>query len=168
MVAYDAGTPAVDIINAGWNGGKLADFGSTANPDSSLNGLAAFSPTLTIVEVPVNDALFLTGTSAFEANLRALVAKVKSYNSDVMFVISPPFQSGGTNNQPTTAQRASYDAIVKQVASDNSLPVVDLVAKFVSWDAMQTSGLLHDIVHPKQNGYAQIAQYVAAALQAAI
>jgi len=101
----------------------------------------------------------------YEANLRALVAKLKATGAKVIWATTTPIPDGPLTPPRTFGKVAEYNAIAARVMREEGVAIDDLNARITPRLAdLQTP---HD-VHYKPEGYAFLAEQVAAEIRRAL
>ncbi len=161
VIAYDSAQKSVQVLNAGWPGVKATDYAVSASPFSPLNVFDDYAPDLTVLDLGINDWNQATPTTqtAYKAAMQALISAAKAVGSDVLLVV--PVPSGTTSG---TANQASFQTYIYDLAASNGLPVVDMIARWGSWASANSAGLMRDTLHPNSTGYADKAAAIAAAI----
>lgn len=162
IVAYTSAARTLDVVNAGWSGGKITNMANAVNGWSSANAIPAVAPALTVIDCTINDWLNATPIADYTVAMQALITKAKA-SGDVVLMIGPP--TGGTVN---AAQVAGITGANYGLASQNNLPVFDVPARWGSYAAANARGFYGagEVVHPSALGYGDIASGLTASLLA--
>lgn len=140
--SYDSSVKQVHNLNAAWNGSTIGNWGSTTNPYSYLNGLATFSPALTIIMPGINDWVAQTDVNSYKASMQKIINTAKA-TGDVIIITSNPSQIGSQS----LAVQQRYVTADYQVALANNIPVIDTWSLGGSWESMNTLGLEENALH---------------------
>lgn len=156
--AYDSTTPGLRIGNAGVSGTTSALW-ADATARSSLNGIRAVAPDLTIVMLGINDAGASVSVATWEANITAIVQAAQE-SGDVLLMSVVPSQSGVKAPIELTYQQA-----LGELADSLDCGWVDIWTLFGgSYATANALGYMADSDHPTPLGYAVIARAVGEAL----
>lgn len=152
---YNSATEQVSVMNCGWGGSKAADWTGTTNFFSPLNVIDTFAPDLTLINLGVNDLGPATPVATYKSSLQTLITECLLYG-DVALVAFTPISIA---NKDLATQSTYIDALY-ELGVTNSIPVIDLWRRFVSYEIMNPLGMYFDVLHPNGNGYADMAQGV--------
>lgn len=166
--AYDSTRKEITCWNWGICGGTSAAM--INNTDTAVGRLTCISNALTKPDIAfveggvVNDWRTSVASSTTYTNLTTLVQALKTAGSDVIVCI-PVFDNGSSG---LTAQQQTYVDVMYQVARENSVGVLDIRRKWVSYANAVTNGWQtnSDNVHPTTAGYLDMATVAAAVIQA--
>jgi lysophospholipase L1-like esterase len=113
--------------------------------------------------VPVEQGKVVSTPEQYERNLREFVTRLKKTGATLICATTTPVPAKSTGRRE--GSEVAYNAAVKRIAEDTGITVNDLHA-FVARhaDAQQ----LPNNVHFTDQGYAQLAQVVAAKIEAAL
>jgi lysophospholipase L1-like esterase len=167
----NTGTAAYDLIGAGVSGNKVYDLYLRMEED-----VISKSPDIIVIWVGVNDVWHKkmgTGTDAdkFERFYRALVAKFKATRAKL--VVCTPAAIGEKNDY-TNEQDGDlnkYSNIIRKIAADEQLTLLDLRAKFEEYerannpDNLEKGILTADGVHLNNAGNEFVAGLMAEAIR---
>jgi lysophospholipase L1-like esterase len=167
----NTGTAAYDLIGAGVSGNKVYDLYLRMEED-----VISKSPDIIVIWVGVNDVWHKkmgTGTDAdkFERFYRALVAKFKAAHAKL--VVCTPAAIGEKNDY-TNEQDGDlnkYSNIIRKIAADEQLTLLDLRAKFEEYerannpDNLEKGILTADGVHLNNAGNEFVASLMAEAIR---
>ena len=151
MEAYHSTNTKISILNGAVYGSASGTWMENSTPLLRQNMWDAWQPNLIFLNIGINDKNTNVPVETFKANVRAIVAKYKSLNSDVVLVRHHPFNSNYPSVDGVYAQ-AYYD-----LASDLDLPLIDLSARFSSLASAQATDYYNDFIHLKGKGYYDIA-----------
>jgi hypothetical protein len=146
--------PFLTIWNGSFNGAKAGDFTSTTYPWSTLNMIGQIAPTLTIIDLTINDSG--TAPATYAANLQTIITKAQ-LTGDVILVSGLPSDLGTV---PLAAQQL-VNNIAASVAAKNKVPFISSTDYFGSYLAMAAAGMESDTVHPNASGHAAFADMLA-------
>lgn len=149
-------TTGTRLYNAGFSGGKMAQFAS-ASLAIDLTPVAAvgFDAHLTILGSIVNDSTAGTSVATYKAQLKTAVANLRVGGGDIVLGTLLPPQS------QTITVLAPYLKAVYEVADELDLPVVDFYDR---WTGVFQSGHMSDAVHGSPAGYSDYARMMLKAL----
>jgi lysophospholipase L1-like esterase len=162
IVGCEAGLSAEDqvvVIGAGWQGAASAQIADDREYWSSANVIGQLRPDLTTINVGINDWYGDVPIAQFAAGVQSLVRAAAACGDVALFAPTP------TNPAivPAATQR-SYVQALAQIADANAIPLIDLAARFGSWESANGRGWMNDDVHPNARGYAEVAAAAVAAL----
>ena len=148
-----------ELIGAGIGGNKIYDLYLRHEED-----VVAKNPNIVIIYIGINDVWHKTtsrtGTDAdkFERFYNALIKKIQKANAQVVIctptVIGEKFDNSNENDGDLNA----YATIIKKIAKDNSLQLIDLRKAFMDYESKnnienKASGILtSDRVHLNEAG----------------
>ena len=159
MIAAQGLSNQYELIGAGIGGNKVYDLYLRHEED-----VVAKNPNLVIIYIGINDVWHKTssrtGTDAdkFERFYNALIKKIQKANAQVVIctptVIGEKFDNSNENDGDLNA----YSAIIKKIAKDNSVQLIDLRKAFMDYESKnnienKASGILtSDRVHLNETG----------------
>lgn len=144
----------IRVANAGVGGSSTNSW--TTVPATNLDGVAAikaYAPDLTVISLGINDATNSVSQATYQANLSKIVSAA-ALTGDVILMSMPPSAA----NAPYVTYEPQYIAVKEALASQYSGAYLDLTARFESFSAANTLGLMSDSYHPNDLGYWDIAQ----------
>ncbi len=148
-----------EFINRGIAGVGVANLLMRDLPD-----FLSIAPDYISILIGVNDALYETrergsiDTERFSAVYRLLLGEIKKYLPKSKVILMTPFLlSGSATDELFGDHRKSVEkavAVVKDIANDRSLPIIDLLGVFDEYAKKYNSAtLLYDGVHPTAMGH---------------
>jgi lysophospholipase L1-like esterase len=159
MIAAQGLSNQYELIGAGIGGNKIYDLYLRHEDD-----VVAKNPNLVIIYIGINDVWHKTssrtGTDAdkFERFYNALIKKIQKSNAQVVIctptVIGEKFDNSNENDGDLNA----YSQIIKKIAKDNAVQLIDLRKAFMDYEAKnnienKASGILTtDRVHLNDAG----------------
>ncbi len=149
----------VEVINAGVSGGKTSSALDRIDRD-----VLAHRPDLVVVMFGMNDVA-AHPPDVYEANLRAIIEKVRAIGSEVI-LCTPNAINQGDERRPL-AKLGEYAGIVLRLGEELGIPVVDFHARF---GAIQTEAprrwitIMSDAIHPNMRGHELFAERIAQAI----
>lgn len=158
IIAYDSTTPAIDVIQGGYNGATVAAYIGTGQGYNSLATFAALAPDLTIIGLDAND-IQVTAVATWTASMQTLITAALAVG-DVVLMKEPP---GATD---TAQQILTYQNAYQQLAITNGIPLIDVCTRWVSYTAANGNMPYGSGRHPAQVGLADMAIAVADLLTA--
>lgn len=145
---YTAADNPISVWNMGASGSKVADWVADNQPYSFINAIQVLAPDLSIICLTTNDAAANTNGVTYRANLQTIVDKCL-ISGDVLLMIGIP----SNVETATEEEQAAFAAIVRELAAENDLPLIDLQARWISQSAFPLRGLYFDGVHASQKGH---------------
>jgi lysophospholipase L1-like esterase len=169
IIATNSAKKEVSFINGGSCSALAADFGDNAanGPwEPTLFAPNNLAPDITFIDLTINDWNAATNTTNYTASLQRIITAAKATGDCVLMTGNPSEFSVGSDANQTT-QRL-YSNIVLSLAQSNNCVAIDVQAAFGggSWTGANALGLTADNLHPSVAGYAVIAGWVAALLNA--
>lgn len=160
-VLFDSLNPAVEIYNCGQSGATAGDAAANTNPWEPRPALRAVAPDLTLIGFGSNDENPANNVSqaTFAANLR-LVRDDALLSGDVAHFTQPPASTGLT----TIALQDQYADVIRAVAVEKGLPVIDVYRAIGSYARGNALGEYYDILHPGAAGHIRLARLFERAL----
>jgi lysophospholipase L1-like esterase len=128
------------------------------------------SPDYLSIKIGVNDVWrkfdspddpgLAVGIEEYEANYRGLIAVTKEKSKVKKIILITPFLSETDKSEPMMALLLQYIDVVKKIAADNDLLLVDLQPEFDKYiaEGIDPRTLAGDRVHPSQVGSMIIAK----------
>jgi len=163
LVAWDATTPAVDVINAGRGSALTTTLTGNTRGWSPLANVTTLSPDLVILNIGINDytPATLVAAATFETNLRLLLTTYTAF-ADVILVVPTPSDA----TRQTLIIQEAYSNIIRAVAAAYGVNLIDFVDRWQSYTASNALGYYAaaDIVHPNATGYADMGEYIGSLL----
>lgn len=141
----------MQVMNAGWSGAVVANFANNTQPYSSLGGIKAVAPDLTLINLGINDWVAGTNLTSFNTDYQTLITTAK-ISGDCAVIIPVP---SGTTSAPQATQDIYANAI-RTLAATNGIPTIDIYARFVS-DSFSLA-LKANSLHPNAYGYEVMTQ----------
>jgi lysophospholipase L1-like esterase len=159
MRVYNSAIKEVSVYNLGGCRWQSTDFVVDTYPWSTLPAVTAIAPNLVIFQAgQVNDWDNHTPLSAVTANMRAVIAALKSVKCDVILMSGVPSKP---DYLPSYAAQQAYVANMQKLAYAADVPFIDVWTLFGgSWN----KAAMFDWLHPNATGYELIAGYVEAAV----
>jgi len=146
--AYNSAVKSIRILQAGWSGGKVADWATAVTGFDPLPAAKAMACDLYLIRPGINDWATGTSLSAFRASLEALVDGLLTVGDVALLTPYPSNVSVASQ-----AVQQSFVDVIKDVASVRGLKVDDTFAAFGTWVAANAAGYMADNLHPKEAGY---------------
>ena len=159
MLAAKGLSSQYELIGAGIGGNKIYDLYLRHEED-----VLAKKPNIVVIYIGINDVWHKTssrtGTDAdkFERFYNALIKKIQKANAQVVIctptVIGEKFDNSNENDGDLNA----YSAIIKKIAKDNSVQLIDLRKAFMNYESKnnienKASGILtSDLVLLNETG----------------
>ncbi len=150
--AWNSTVSQVRYLNAGWGGSTAANWNQSTAGYNPFPTIAAIAPTLTIINLGINDWVTGVSASSFQASLHTLVVQAR-LSGDVVLCVPAP---SSTSSASAANQAAIVSAIYAEAANDN-VPVVDWTYRFGSYTAANALGEYWDVLHPNYIGQADMA-----------
>ncbi len=156
--AYNSQKKWVSIVNAGWGGAKASQIaanpgGNTWNP---LPMISNISPDLTIINIGINDWNAATSVGTYTSQMQSIITQALT-TGDVILVTPNPSNPSGNASQAT---QQLYITAIYTLAATNSLLLIDVWSRFVSYAVSNPLGLYGDSLHPNGAGYADITKAI--------
>lgn len=123
-IAYNSAAKEVSVINCGVNGATASTFSANVNTWNSIGFIGTLAPSLTIIDLTINDAIAGTALSTYVTALKA-VAVAAAVSGDVLWLGGVPIQ---TSSATLAAQTAVNNAMAATAASrgENYISMFDL------------------------------------------
>lgn len=138
----------VQVINCGWGGLKTGTLVENTNPYNPLGALQTLAPDLTIFGTVINDWGNTVNLTTFKANVQTLITTAQ-ISGDAIWLISVPT----ANAQVPITTQLPYVTAIRDICNANSVPVIDIYARYQTYEISQPLGLYSDNVHPAGPGY---------------
>jgi lysophospholipase L1-like esterase len=157
MVAYNSAVKQVSILNMGY-GGSLAVENSSNLWQSLSAVVAAYAPSLVIIDIGINDALSGTALSTFQTQVQTQISAAVNNNADVLLVIPIP-----TNPASIAASvTAGYQGVIRGLAQSNNVPLLDMASRIGAYAPALAKGFYYsDGVHGTGLMYQDLAAKIA-------
>ena len=149
-VRFEARRPRDIVINTGISGDTTAGL----MPDLEWRVLR-FKPDVVFVMFGMNDCVKGPDLAGYEANLRAMIAAVRSQGGiPVMMRVNPAVP--GSPREKVVAKLGSYMEAADKVARDEKLILVD---HYGDWnrDPKAIRAMMNDDIHPNALGHQEMA-----------
>jgi lysophospholipase L1-like esterase len=156
---FDSTTPAVDIVQLGIFGATTSTVGSASPNAWGLSALTTIAPSLTIIDLSINDSNNLTSLTTYTNSAINIINTAKTTGS-VMLMSGPP----SNTTQATNGTLATYVNALKSLAVSNNLPFLDLTTRWTSFAVTNPVLPYFDPLHPGKLGYQDIGSAVAGVL----
>lgn len=157
VVPWDSTVGGLDIIQAGWVGGKIDNFaGTSVWYPANAAFLTSIGADVAWVELTINDANQSTSGATYAAYLATLAGALATSGAEVLLsngIPSSTAESVGTLDAINSAL-ASY-------AGSNGLVYFDQRARLVNYATANANGWMADTVHGNAKLYADKARWVA-------
>ena len=161
------GAPNYELIGAGVSGNKVYDLYLRMEDD-----VISRSPDIVVIWVGVNDVWHKkmgTGTDAdkFERFYLALIKKLKAANIKIVVCTPSTIGEKYDNTNEQDGDMNHYSDIIRKIAADQHLTLVDMRAEFEAWEKLNNKknldrGLLTaDGVHLNDAGNRFVAKLMA-------
>lgn len=155
--AYNSATKSVRLFNWGTYGSWTTNWTGAGSPWSTLNAIQLVKPSLSIIQLGINDIRNNVSAATYQANMQSLINACKA-NGDVILLRFHP------DNAPANASLLpGYSAAQSALSVSNNIPLIDLTARFGSYSAM--SSVYWDSVHLLPAGNADVASAVLGVLR---
>lgn len=154
--AYDSSKKWVDVINSGWSGSTAENW---AFIDSFFWDVTKvlqnnIQPDLMILNLGINDWNGgNTGTptqlASFQTAMQVIIT-AGLVHGDVIIMTPAPTEA----STQTLAIQQKYINVMYSLAASNNIPLIDMWARFVSWEVSNPLGFYFNFAHPSGSGYA--------------
>lgn len=144
MAAWDSATPAVEIANFGVVGVRSDFQADTTNAWSPGNALAAYAPTLTVINLGTNDLNQGQPLATFLASESKIIDKAQ-LSGDVIVIW--PAVAGSTAGGGSDATRAVWKPRLRALAVAKGALFLDEEAMFGGRVGAQSGGWFFDDLH---------------------
>lgn len=161
MRAYNSAVPSLTIMTAGWAGSSTGNWATNTNPYQPIGALKLVAPHLTDIMLGANDWHDATATplATFITNYQTIITAAK-VSGDVRLIT--PYPSDPVSWSTLQAQ---YNAAIMQLGATNSVEVVNLTDRYVSYTQATAIGFsAGDGVHQSATGHADLARAAAVGL----
>ncbi|WP_343612683.1 SGNH/GDSL hydrolase family protein [Novosphingobium sp.] len=159
MTLRNSTAPKVMLANMAKAGSASTDWAATTNNRSPLSVLNAMRPVAVFINLGINDWSLGVPVATFRANMVSIITTLQP-NSDIILGI--PFPSN-LSAYPTQGQ---YVQVIRDLASQYNLPLIDFTRPFVSYEVSQPLGRYVDNRHPAPVlGYGMTAKFMARRLR---
>ncbi len=149
-LCYNSAVKELSIINAGICSITTAAYNTALHGYSPINHIAFLAPDCTIINMGINDWTGATSLTTFLSSYQALITAAAA-SGDVILVIPAPSQN-------TVLGQQAYVNAIYALAKTNNLPVVDLFAKWTSYEVSNPLGYYANYLHPNALGYSDEAR----------
>lgn len=148
--AYNSSIKCVEIMNMGRSGGRASN--ATSSNAAAWDALAAFptwAPDLTIINLTINEWLNNGNLTTYKADMQTIINTAKA-TGDVILCTGVPSAIGSA----TTVTQNGVAEVVRTLARENNLLLVDNLSRFGTYEIRNPQGLYTDTAHPNGPGYA--------------
>jgi len=157
---YNSAQKQIMLWNAGWWGSFASDWDSSTYFFNPLPAIEYLAPSLTIIDLTINDWNSATNLTTYTNELQAIISAAQQ-SGDVILMSGNP-----TNQSASAATQATYDNAVKALAYADGIPFIDIYNLLgANWTTLNNEGLMYDTDHPEAALYSRIAGYVYQALK---
>lgn len=160
-VAWDSGTPAVEVMNFGVYGVVSAWWTDASTALTPLSALGAYAPHLTVVNLGTNDLAQNVPMTTWLTNLRVIIAMAKVTGS---VLLTWPAIAGVGTSYGSDAVRAPWIAALRSLAAELGCLFVNEEALLGGRAAAQAAGAMPDGVHEAAWAYDVQASAIARAI----
>lgn len=158
--AYNSAVKQVSVWNISASGALSSNVADATNGYSAKPALAFYAPDCTILCLGINDWNNAAGPATYYANMDAII-QTALLSGDVILMAPNP----SSNALTPLATQQQYVNQLYSLANKYSLPLIDLFARFGSYEQMNPLGYYFDNVHPNNIGYADHAGFFSAAFR---
>lgn len=159
MTLRNSTAPKVMFANMAKAGSSSVDWAATTNNRSPLSVLTGIRPVAVYINLGINDWSLGVSVATFKANMISIITTLQP-NSDIILGI--PFPSN-LSAYPTQGQ---YVQVIRDLAAQYNLPLIDFGRLFVSWEIGNPLGRYVDNRHPAPIlGYGMTAKFMARRLR---
>jgi len=158
---YNSAEKTVFCKNFGANGFNSVQYSDAANAYAYLNALGYYAPDLTIINSIINDMTANTSLAAYKSNLQSVITKAKISGDVILYSGNP--QSTATTY--TVGKEIAYINVLKELAAENDILLVDTWRNWGSWTEANALSLIVDTGHPNKRGYQDIATIITDAIK---
>lgn len=162
-VAYNSAIKTLNVLNAGWIGSNTSQWAEHSVATSPLPTIGSLAPTLTLINLGINDWVEAQTLTNYQANMQALITEAK-ISGDVI-IVSPNASAPSGSSPPPFATQATYVAVLKALAISNSVPFVDQFDALGPYSTYSPLGLSYDGLHLNTAGYFRFSTNVADAVK---
>jgi lysophospholipase L1-like esterase len=139
------------VVNTGVSGSRAGELLAAFDPR-----VARFSPTVVSVLLGTNDATAgVEGREPFRQNLTAIVAAIRGIGAIPLLHTPPPIDFARAR---TRADLAAYVRVVREVAQDRVVRLVDHDAHWLDTPPITRESWLADPFHPGARGQLEMAK----------
>lgn len=128
IIAWDSTVPAIDVVQAGNYGIKVATLANTASVWSGLNALKALAPIFTEVNLEINDSNGGTTLSSYRTSWQSIITGAK-ISGDVLIGGGLP----SNTSQATNGTLTMFNNVLKSLAITNNIPMFDAKQYYTSY-----------------------------------
>ena len=164
------GSTDYELVGAGISGNKVYDLYLRLEDD-----VISKSPDIVVIWIGVNDVWHKkmgTGTDAdkFEKFYRAIIKKLKAVNAKIVVCTPASIGEINDNSNEQDGDLNKYSKIIRQIASDEELTLVDLRKDFMEFEKSDNTAnldrgiLTADGVHLNDKGNAFVANLMVAGI----
>lgn len=160
---WDSTTSQVDILQMGRGQSVTGDWVVNTSPYNSLGSFTAEASTADFVgcNLGINEVAAGTVQATFKANYQLIINA--GIAGGATFLLIVPHQTD-TSVDDVTAQ-ANIRQWIKDLATTNNLPCLDLQTRFGPYAAMAGQGYMFNARHCNKAGYAAEGAYIASVLK---
>ena len=150
----------VHIINGGWTGSKSGDWQNVISVlSNTIPNTFLLGQSLTIIQLGINDMNSGVSVASYTSNMQALITACLAAGDVVLMTAEPE----STANASAAIQVQFQQAVIS-LASTNSIGVIDMYGRWVSYTVSNAAGLYYDSTHPNATGYTDVGQAIFNAL----
>ncbi len=157
--AYDSTKKHVSLINAGAPSMKGASYYYTGSNTPWTTGevIAYINPDVLKINFGINDINQGETKSSFKAAMQTMITGYQTDFPNTAIWLEVP---NDISTAATSANKAGIYEAIGELASENSLPLIDLRDSLGTYAQATASGYMNDTLHPSAAGYDMIAQAV--------
>ncbi|WP_343611113.1 SGNH/GDSL hydrolase family protein [Novosphingobium sp.] len=164
MTLRNSTAPKVMLANMAKAGSSSVEWAATTNNRSPLSVLLALKPVAAFINLGINDWSLNVPVPTYRANMQAIITALLP-TTDI--ILSIPFPSNIAATGGNYANQSQYVQVIRDLAAQYNLPLLDFGRLFVSWEYSNPLGRYIDNRHPTpQRGYGMTAKFVARSLRA--
>ena len=143
------------FVDNSWGGTTVVGGDSATESPVRLNTLLhqGIAPDIVLIFMGTNDARAKYTNATFEASYRKMIANIKKIAPDAEIIVCTLMDFSATNFYEAKT-KDDYNAVIKKVASDNNISVIDLK------DVELLKADLIDSVHPNYSGHKKMADVI--------
>jgi lysophospholipase L1-like esterase len=149
--AYLSTSKVVLVSNAGCSSSTSSNWATSGNAGSAYNQFAVYPPDLTLTSLGINDASGSVADTAYDANMRAIIAKAQ-VSGDVLHMPAIPSNGAGAVTE------GFYRTKDRLMAADLGCGFLDIAGRWGSYAVSNPLGYYVDSTHPSDLGYSDWAQ----------
>lgn len=158
--AYLSTAPKVAVWNMGSCSSTSGNWAAnTSAPWDPTQAIVTVAPDVAVINLGINDMRTGVSLATTIANIQTIITALAAH-MDVVLTIPVPSQ---TSIIPQATQDA-YRAALIGLATANSVPLIDLPARFVNYTTANSNGFMADQLHPDAQGYQDMATSVLSVL----